>query len=105
MSEFSALRGIKTHFGPKFQAVGINLYLQLELNHRNSRSVVIILVGMLFSEPPAIWYFAKQAGVKRVCPKNVMAHTLKTLTSLNKEVRPFFLGDNRIWSFPFLKAF
>ena len=26
--------------------------------------------------------------------------TLKTLTSLNKEVRPFFLGDNSIWSFP-----
>ena len=26
--------------------------------------------------------------------------TLKTLTSLNKEVRPFFLGDNGIWSFP-----
>ena len=26
--------------------------------------------------------------------------TLKTPTSLNKEVRPFFLGDNSIWSFP-----
>ena len=26
--------------------------------------------------------------------------TLKPLTSLNKEVRPFFLGDNSIWSFP-----
>ena len=26
--------------------------------------------------------------------------TLKTLTSLNKEVRPFFLSDNSIWSFP-----
>ena len=25
--------------------------------------------------------------------------TLKTLTSLNKEVRPFFLGDSSIWSF------
>ena len=25
------------------------------------------------------------------------AQTLKTLTSLNKEVRPFFLGDNSIW--------
>ena len=25
---------------------------------------------------------------------------LKTLTSLNKEARPFFLGDNSIWSFP-----
>ena len=29
-----------------------------------------------------------------------MRKTLKNgLTSLNKEVRPFFLGDNRIWSF------
>ena len=28
--------------------------------------------------------------------------TLKTLTSLNKEVRPFFLCDNSIWSFPSL---
>ena len=25
--------------------------------------------------------------------------TLKTLTSLNEEVRPFFLSDNSIWSF------
>ena len=31
----------------------------------------------------------------RLCPQ-----TLKTLTSLNKEVWPFFLGDNSIWSFP-----
>ena len=29
-----------------------------------------------------------------------VAETLKTLTSLNKGVRPFFLGDNSIWSFP-----
>ena len=26
--------------------------------------------------------------------------SLKTRTSLNKEVRPFFLSDNSIWSFP-----
>ena len=26
--------------------------------------------------------------------------TLKALTSLNKEVRPFFLSDNSIWSLP-----
>ena len=26
--------------------------------------------------------------------------SLKTLTSLNKESRPFFLGDTSIWSFP-----
>ena len=26
--------------------------------------------------------------------------SLKTLTSSKMEVRPFFLGDNRIWSFP-----
>ena len=25
---------------------------------------------------------------------------LRALTSLNKEVRPLFLGDNSIWSFP-----
>ena len=30
----------------------------------------------------------------------VGATTLKTLTSLNKEVRPFFLSDNSIWSHP-----
>ena len=30
----------------------------------------------------------------------VLSATLKTLTSLNKEVRPFFLGDNSIWSYP-----
>ena len=27
-------------------------------------------------------------------------HSLKTLTSLNKEVGPFFLGDSSIWSLP-----
>ena len=27
-------------------------------------------------------------------------HSLKTLTSLNKEVWPFFLGDSSIWSYP-----
>ena len=26
--------------------------------------------------------------------------SLKTLTSLNKEVRPFLLSDNSIWSYP-----
>ena len=31
--------------------------------------------------------------------------TLKTLTSLNKEVRPFFLSDNSIWSFPLFLPF
>ena len=30
--------------------------------------------------------------------------TLKTLTSLNKEVRPFFLGDTSIWHFPSLEV-
>ena len=30
--------------------------------------------------------------------------TLKTLTSLNKEVRPFFLSDNSIWSLPSLSS-
>ena len=30
----------------------------------------------------------------------MLSATLKTLTSLNKEVRPFFLSDNRIWHFP-----
>ena len=31
---------------------------------------------------------------------NCTGLSLKTLTSLNKEVRPFFLGDNSIWIFP-----
>ena len=29
---------------------------------------------------------------------------MKTLTSLNKEVKPFFLSDNSIWSFPLFLA-
>ena len=32
--------------------------------------------------------------------QSAQAESLKTLTSLNKEVRPFFLGDSGIWSFP-----
>ena len=30
--------------------------------------------------------------------------TLKTLTSLSQECRPFFLGDNSIWSFPIVSS-
>ena len=33
-----------------------------------------------------------------MCSRSLPA--LKTLTSLNKEVRPFFLSDNSIWSLP-----
>ena len=29
---------------------------------------------------------------------------LKTLTALNKEVRPFFLSDNSIWSYPSISS-
>ena len=29
---------------------------------------------------------------------------MKTLTPLNKEVRPFFLSDNSIWSLPSLSS-
>ena len=41
------------------------------------------------------------SGPKRP-PRNEIfpALALKTITSLNKEVRPFFLSDNSIWSFP-----
>ena len=35
-----------------------------------------------------------------VSAPNVIGLALKTLTSTNKESRPVFLGDNRIWSFP-----
>ena len=40
--------------------------------------------------------------MKRLRPFNELpdAETLKTLTSLNKEVRPFFLSDHSIWSYP-----
>ena len=30
---------------------------------------------------------------------------LKTLTSLFKEVRPFFLGDTSIWTYPSVSSF
>ena len=33
-------------------------------------------------------------------PPPLASTTLKTLTFLNKEVRPFLLGDNSIWKFP-----
>ena len=38
-------------------------------------------------------------------PKNGNSQTSQTLTSLNKEVRPFFLGDHSIWSFPSVSSF
>ena len=38
--------------------------------------------------------------IVRYCRTDYLSDTLKTLISLNKEVRPFFLGDNSIWNFP-----
>ena len=40
------------------------------------------------------------SGPRIAGKKNNGHEALKTLTSLNKEVRPFFLSDNSIWSFP-----
>ena len=56
-----------------------------------------------------------EKGVSRRCPERPLgeydpfrrapylrvevATTLKTLTSINRESRPFFLGNNSIWSF------
>ena len=40
------------------------------------------------------WFLISSAGTRR------KRNFLKTLTSLNKEVRPFFLGDNSIWRLP-----
>ena len=42
----------------------------------------------------------RRLGFSREDVLVLVALTLTTLTSLNKEVRPFFLGDNSIWSFP-----
>ena len=39
-------------------------------------------------------------GRPELVPGTPPGHPLKTLTSLNKEVRRFFLGDNSIWSYP-----
>ena len=36
----------------------------------------------------------------KMSKKSLLGPALKTLTSLNKEVGPFFLGDNSIWGFP-----
>ena len=33
---------------------------------------------------------------------SICSVTLKNLTSLNKEVRPFFLGGGGVWGFPLL---
>ena len=49
-----------------------------------------VFVSASFGDVPKTWA-AKEGQKKSSCP-------LKTLTSLNKEVRPFFLGDNSIWS-------
>ena len=42
-----------------------------------------------------IWE-APRKSIRKITLKD----SLKTLSSLNKEVRPFFLGDDSIWSFP-----
>ena len=53
----------------------------------------------------AIWAQIVQAYKLRDGPatrqvRYLHHRTLKTLTSLNKEARPFFLGDNSVWSVP-----
>ena len=55
----------------------------------------------------AIWRFLKggqtEGGGFHTPAKGTIAAkitTLKTLTSLNKEVRPFFLSDDSIWGLP-----
>ena len=54
---------------------------------------------------PVLWgfgaSFCKMRGLIAKPPIfHKPCHSLKALTSLNKEVRPFFLGDHSIWSFP-----
>ena len=44
------------------------------------------------------FFFVRHKSGRRKQP------TLKALTSLNKESRPFFLGDNSIWSMPSLSS-
>ena len=39
-------------------------------------------------------------GVQKRLMHTSHRQSLKTLTSLNKEVRPFFISDNSIWSYP-----
>ena len=58
--------------------------------------------GSLISVPLALREFFCLSITKARAESNLQIFicTLKTLTSLNKEVRPFFLSDNSIWSFP-----
>ena len=46
-----------------------------------------------------LWPCLDDPGARRVF-SNSAGHLENPFTSLNKEVRPFFLSDNRIWSNP-----
>ena len=56
--------------------------------------------GLIFRSPTIrapMKVFSVNAPITHI---NCLGMTLKTLTSLNKEVRPFFLGETSIWRFP-----
>ena len=57
------------------------------------------LEGVLKEGLQALKHFCR---AESVCPvqRSKTPKNRKTLTSLNKEVRPFFLDNNSIWSFP-----
>ena len=54
--------------------------------------------------PEYCWLSRLVSGMAPNQGPSVLPITLKTLTSLNKEVRPFFLSDNSIWSLPSLSS-
>ena len=45
-------------------------------------------------------YIKKVFGINFANISSWSVRSLKTLTSLNKDSRPFFLGDDSIWRFP-----
>ena len=64
------------------------------LGKNNSGNIVVGNHAVIFTESSSPRFFFFVMFVWR------MVVSLKTLTSLNKEVRPFFLSDNSIWSLP-----
>ena len=96
---------------PSGQTLGHSITTPLQTGHAENISDFSVLQGVLQSLQCV--NFWKQTcerktwipvtvcvSLRRSISCNFTCLTLKTLTSLNKEVRPFFLGDNSIWSYP-----
>ena len=61
-----------------------------------------LCVSVQFKGMPRFWFRSGKGAKGLLDPRSKVSQrmSMKALTSLNKEVRPFFLSDDSIWGLP-----